>query len=480
MSIVSVQHRPYVWNPSYTDLVWQCLSDKTPQLDMKYVFDVYVNGQFVNRIKQRPNPAGYGLINLGQYAAGYLDPSVGLLEDPQNSNYQWGTGSTIGGEIYVLAGEEYRGATGGVLTIYNGVGNTAGTPAFRLAARGDGIVLATGNTGTSVRFHAGYKDAVQTYEFEANPTLTDYPYSMKPATGHTGLYRSHAVTGTNNLRSNVVTSDDRHTLTFWNRTDGTGTRWYVYAAQFSFFYGGTAVPYGTDEVYNDLASGGGPWAGCNVNVGTTASYVYNVGQIACGPADVTNFIGAIAPGTDRYTVQLFAAPATGITGPNCNLGLPLSEPMEFVIDDCNPSGFGRWRFSWLNNLGGRDWFNFTLRNTEKYSSKVETYFKEPRYNSAGIYGANTLSPATYGDSVSNKTIEKTYTAMTDWITEEQSEFLKGLFNSPHVLGYDPDNGGPYLVTIKSTSYEVQTYARQKMFNYEIEFTAGQPINTQYI
>jgi len=478
MSIVSVQHRPYIWNPGFSDLVWQCLSDKTPQLDFKYVFDVYVNGVYVNRFKQRPNPAGYGIINVGQFVAGYMNPGQGILEDPAN-NTQWGVGNTIGGDVFILTGEEYRGTTGGALTIYNGIGNTAGAPAFRLGARGDGVVLATGNTGQAVRFHAGYKDAMQTYEFELNPTVTDYPYSMKPATGHTGLYRSHAVTGTNNLRSNTVTSDDRHTLTFWNRTDGTGTRWYVYAAQFAFFYGGSGTAYGTDEVYNTTAAGGGPWSTCTVNVGTTAGPGYNIGQIACGPADVENFIGVLAPGTERYTVQLFAAPAGGLTA-SCNLGNPLSEPMEFVIDDCNPSGFGRWRFSWLNNLGGRDWFNFTLRNTQTYSSKPETYFKEPKYNSAGIYGASTLSPGTYGDSVSNKTIETKYSATTDWVTEEQSEFLKGLFNSPHVLGYSPDNKGPFLMTITSQTYEVQTYARQKMFNYTIEFTAGQPITTQFI
>ena len=478
MSIVSVQHRPYVWNPSYTDLVWQCLSDKTGQLDFKYIFDVYVNGQYVNRIKQRPNPAGYGLINLGQYAAGFLDPSQGILEDPAN-NTQWGVGQYIGGEIYVLTGEEYRGATGGVLTVYNGIGNTAGAPAFPLKARGDGIVLATGNTGTNVRFHAGYKDSMATYNFEVNPTVTDYPYSMKPATGHTGLFRTYAVTGTNNLRSNTVTSDDRHTLTFWNRTDGTGTAYYVYAAQFEFWYAGATAAYGTDEVYNTTAAGGGPWTSCTINVGSTAGPQYNIGQIACGPADVTNFIGSIAPGTERYTVQLFRAPASGVTAA-CTLGPALSEKIEFFIDDCNPSGFGHWRFSWLNDLGGRDWFNFNRRNTETYASKVETYYREPKYNSSGVYGPSTLSPATYGDSVSNKTIETNYSAMTDWVTEEQSEFLKGLFNSPHVLGWDPNGNGPFLVTIKSTSYEVQNYARQKMFNYSIDFTAGQPTTTQFI
>ena len=478
MSIVSVQHRPYVWNPSYTDLVWQCLSDKTAQLDFKYVFDVYINGAFVNRIKQRPNPAGYGLINLGQFVAGYLDPSVGLLEDPAN-NTIWGTGSTIGGEVFLLTGEEYRGATGGALTIYNGVGNTAGAPAFRLAARNDGIVIATGNTGTAVRFHAGYKDAYDTFLFEQNPTNTDYPYVLKPATGHTGLYRSYSVTGTNDLRSNTVTSTDRHTLTFWNRLDGTGTAFYVYAAQFEFWATGATAPYGTDEVYNTVSAGGGPWTVCSTNFGTTAGTQYNVGQIACGPQDVINFIGALAPNTERYTVQLFRAPASGVTA-SCDLGPALSEKMEFVIDDCNPSDFGRWRFSWLNDLGGRDWFNFDRRNTETYNSKVETYYKEPKYNSAGIYGARTLSPATYGDSTANKTIETTYSAMTDWVTQEQSEYLKGLFNSPHVLGWDPDNRGPFLVAIKSTSYEVQTYARQKMFNYQIDFTAGQPTTTQYV
>lgn len=478
MSIVSVQHRPYVWNPSYTDLVWQCLSDKTAQLDFKYVFDVYINGVYTNRIKQRPNPSGYGLINLGQFVAGYLDPSRGILETPENATRQWGVGGYIGGEVFVLTGEEYRGATGGALTIYNGIGNTAGAPAFRLAARNDGIVIATGNTGTNVRFHAGYKNAYDTYLFEQNPTNTDYPYSLKPATGHTGLYRSHAVTGTNNLRSNTVTSDDRHTLTFWNRTDGTGTQFYVYAAQFSYYGGGTAL--GNDDVYNTVTNGGGPWSVCSTNFGTTASYQYNIGQIACGPADIDSFIGGLTAGVDRYTVQLFAAPAIGITGLGCELGQPLSEPMEFVIDDCNSSGFGRWRFSWLNDLGGRDWFNFVLRNTETYANKVETYFREPRYNSTGVYDAITVAPSTFGDSTANKTIETNYTATTDWVTEEQSEFLKYLFNSPHVLGYDPDNRGPFLITIKSSSYEVQTYARQKMFNYEIQFSAGQPITTQFI
>jgi hypothetical protein len=154
--------------------------------------------------------------------------------------------------------------------------------------------------------------------------------------------------------------------------------------------------------------------------------------------------------------------------------IPISETICLEINDDNCWGFEPIRFTWMNNLGGRDWFTFIKRNTFTQNANRTTLYKLPGYWSTATSNVQDNSPARYGTTVFNVDLTNAWTASTDWLTEENSSWLRSMFASPHVLAYLPGRSQPTLVTITDANYSVQTYAREKLFQYFVSFTEAQP------
>jgi hypothetical protein len=174
---------------------------------------------------------------------------------------------------------------------------------------------------------------------------------------------------------------------------------------------------------------------------------------------------------DQICLQLFPK-ATQFS--DCELGATgLSEEICLTIDDTNCWGFQPIRFAWLNNLGGRDWFTFIKRNTFTQVAERSTFYQLPGYWS-GSYSVQNNQPARFGTTVFNVALENSWTASTDWLTEEQSAWLRGMFASPHVIVYLPDRTEPVQVVITDASYSVQTIRRENLFQYFVSFVESQP------
>ena len=159
----------------------------------------------------------------------------------------------------------------------------------------------------------------------------------------------------------------------------------------------------------------------------------------------------------------------------CTLGATAdSEPMCLTINDQNCWGFDPIRFTWLNNLGGRDWYTFIKRNTYTQNANRSTTYKLPGYWSAANYSVAYNSPARYGTTTFKIDLTNTWTASTNWLSEEESEWLRSMFASPSLLAYLPGRTQPTLITITDATYSVENYARQKLFQYFVSFTESQP------
>ena len=158
--------------------------------------------------------------------------------------------------------------------------------------------------------------------------------------------------------------------------------------------------------------------------------------------------------------------------------IPISEKITLNIDDTNCWGFEPIRFTWINSLGGRDWYTFIKRNTFTQSAERSTLFRLPGYWSSPGYSASESSPARYGGTVFNVDLVNTWTASTDWLTEEESSWLRELFASSSVFAYLPGRSQPVAVTVQDAEYSVQTFPRQKLFQYFISFQEALPDNSQ--
>ena len=157
---------------------------------------------------------------------------------------------------------------------------------------------------------------------------------------------------------------------------------------------------------------------------------------------------------------------------------PISEPLCLKVDDTNCWGFEPIRFTWTNPLGGRDWYTFIKRNTFTQSAERSSLYRLEGYWSSAGYSASQSSPARFGNTVFNIDLINTWTASTDWLSEAESAWLREMFASPSVFAYLPGRSQPVAVIIQDAEYSVQTFARQKLFQFFVSFQEAQPANTQ--
>lgn len=138
MAITSVTYRPSYLSPGYNPIIWTFRSNQFNSYQQyKYVVDIYVDGVFVSRLKQRPNPEGYCTIDVSAIVQPFLDPS----EEPSfgSPSYlaPYSTNEDASRHVYIKVGEEFLTEDGvqSSLTIFPGT-NTGiedpGDPAYSI------------------------------------------------------------------------------------------------------------------------------------------------------------------------------------------------------------------------------------------------------------------------------------------------------------------------------------------------------------
>jgi hypothetical protein len=148
--------------------------------------------------------------------------------------------------------------------------------------------------------------------------------------------------------------------------------------------------------------------------------------------------------------------------------VPLSELVTIQItEDCTSYLYPRVRLVWLNSLGGRDYWNFTMFAEETLDAKGLEYYQPE------VLWSNTTPVITSGDKTQNwlhggnrsynKTSTTKWTIMTDWLTQDEVNFLKETVQSPQVWAYIGEQDFPYTGKIVETSYTVKTVKMVKMF-----------------
>lgn len=459
--ITSVISSPTIWSPAYNPIIWMVDSDQVGQFKFKYVFDVFIAGATAGiRYKVPPNPSGVGIIDVSSIVQTELTINENL---PMLSAYPFYLGTGMATEVYILAGEEYSLTATGTPIIYDGFG-FVGEPRYGLYADGD--FAPAPNYISPVVVYAAAQSPIDYYDYRSTGGETIQDYTM---TSTTSKFLTLCPNNPQDIRS-----DEDFTLSWinWDLYAATGPRAVPYAMKATLKLSGATA--GTEVYYNTLGEGGGSW---------TTNTSFPERSAATGPSDpkfyLNNFkfnpIDIVTPAFDSVTLQLFSYETYGATG----LGATgISEPINLTINDDNCWGFEPIRFTWLNSLGGRDWYTFIKRNTNTQNANRQTFYQLPGYWSGSSFPVTDISPARYGTTVYNVQLQNSWTASTDWITPEESEWLRSMFASPSVHAYLPGRSQPTLVTITDGSYETQSYARQKLFQYFVSFVEAQSDTVQ--
>jgi hypothetical protein len=178
-----------------SDLVYVVASSQASQPQFQFVVDIKdENGTLIQRVKQQPNPQGYGVFNLGNLISYQFDntfdiPTQTWYSNPvvnapiQNQLYI--TAGSNGGEvkqINVLFGEEYAVSATATSSIYDGNG-ALGNPA--VTSSNDWSLFFDGVLDTNDRFPLWSGSWNFTTEFDKYRQLADsaLPYDYYKGKG---------------------------------------------------------------------------------------------------------------------------------------------------------------------------------------------------------------------------------------------------------------------------------------------------------
>ncbi len=336
---ITIQRQPEDLQPSMTDGLFYTLSStKTDQFKYRYIFEVYVNGSKVFTGKSTPNPEGLGVVDVSDILQTYTNSSVkindaissdyihqterfSLYDDREVSNY------------YVLFGEEYATSLTSSVVQYNGIGDTQGSPSLQ----SDLKKVFNGTYPTNI--YGNRQDFVN----------TPYVLNQAPVQYQQGLFL------TNSPRIVDVSTNDRHTLSFFNYDLGGDLVSYGYQVKYTF-YDSDGVEISNTTLDNITTNGGGPLTaleglGYDEPGVVPSAYTYNVVNVASGPYNVEQSVG-IPNNTKYYKVQLLGKNQSSSVGcpSGYSAGYVESCGFGYQIPVCVPTDETSTRYYWPNGV----------------------------------------------------------------------------------------------------------------------------------
>ena len=187
------------------------------------------------------------------------------------------------------------------------------------------------------------------------------------------------------------------------------------------------------------------------------------------PSNVATFCGWFV-GTAFYSFKLMDQ---GLTN-------QLSTPYLMVIEESN-CRYDNVRVAWIGENGGLEYFNFPLKNERTYSMDRKQYMKP--YGNYGNVGAG-VSETDAGDfgpdlrdvrNIVNReaTVNTVLDISSDWLTENEFNYLKGLLIAEHVYILTNLNGEFKTVVIDDKNYLERRERNTKKYNLKLQLRYGQ-------
>jgi hypothetical protein len=219
---------------------------------------------------------------------------------------------------------------------------------------------------------------------------------------------------------------------------------------------------------------------CLTTVTTQLSHQFDILHAQCQLDSLMNYINSnlgtsyVMAAGEYIEVQMYNhAPNNG-----CVEYQPITQKSRFtMIEDCDTL-YTRVRLSWLNDLGGRDYMNFTAFMEKETKTTNSNYYQEtmdwagytpvtPNVNYAN-YNLQTKG----GDIIYNKQAMTSFVLNTDWLTQNEVNLLEGLQKSSNVIAYFNDTPynqyAPQSVHIGQASYKTKNVKQVKMVQAEFE------------
>jgi hypothetical protein len=473
---ITINNAPNNYEPIYTSSIpFEVTSTFQAEENFKYLFDLYVDGTFKNRIATYPRPDGKGVYsphlvlqancetglqfsltsveqNTDSKAFYYVrlgeqyNPGLTFADTDMATSFLGFTFSTvITGEFFV----------GDIITVQkddisvnpwvNGTASITSLTSNRSIMtdklRDPGVVFIAGETGTIINVsrlsatsstYVGWNAARQEEEYNKD---FESEYVM---TSNQKFLSAYETSYDSNLTDKFpIYTNDWSSLDLMVAT-GSFATWSNLWVTLTY-YDSTNSVLGTDE----LSTSGDPtvlrWG---VPTGTR-----NITDIS------GNGAGYLSAGTlDHYSVFMSLGDGTP--------AVQISDTFNYqIIPDCRP--YEVIRLTFLNKLGGFDYWNFNL--VSRYTSNID----RTQINRAFLKNDSKVLKRGR-DVIYSKAVEN-WTINTDFLTDDQAIFIRELVESSDVYLLDDVSGRAWPIVITDSSWQFKSGLLDGYVQYTVNF-----------
>jgi hypothetical protein len=225
------------------------------------------------------------------------------------------------------------------------------------------------------------------------------------------------------------------------------------------------------DIVNSLTNGGGPNTNPETGPNQPDTYPYGAVTLQVGIRN-PNIAAVINSGDwDYYYVAplMMRNPESPQGIGSCTFTVPdtatiagVAYRIDLTDGECND--FDQIQVSWLNKFGFRDYFTFQKRDDKQVNITRNEFNRNQ-----GSWNSQTFNLNTYdrGRTVYSQDITESRTLNTRYLKDEESNYLRGLYESPDVRA--KINGEWIPVILTSNTWTEQTYRKDKLFQHTITF-----------
>jgi hypothetical protein len=451
MAILITQN-PTIPNMANNTLLFTVTSSQSSQPQFQYVADLTYSGSntVLQRIKQQPNPSSYGVFDFGQIISNYLESDNNWKSTP------FTLATNVAKRFQVKMGEEYASSISGSPLLYTGYG-PSGNPAVTASAIPylytiNGLVdpydKVNWNFPSASYYTATSASAATTFSYQH--ALTNAPLSQSIQDGE---YATISVINGNFDNSDAFAQD-------------------IFLLQINV-YNSAGSNIQNIDWFNTTTNGGGPrttfsdsWFDAGTYDAQTAGT--QLLTIGVGPQNFDDAGQTLNTAWAYYDVKLLGQGDDSLENNN-----GVYANLRYVKEGAQ-CGYDGVRFAWKNEFGVWDYYTFTLQNDKAFNIERQSFDQS-------FVPFNTSTTTAVYNKERRGTIQfynkltQTQTANSDWLTQQEADWLKELFFSANVFQQVGTDFFPIAIT--SANLVEKTNPRtQKVFQYQIEFKPANQLN----
>ena len=168
----------------------------------------------------------------------------------------------------------------------------------------------------------------------------------------------------------------------------------------------------------------------------------------------------------------------------------LSVAHTICITCPNPKGYEPVRITWLNSMGGWDYYTFTMKSSESIKTKRNDWTQLE-----GTWNQDSWKPQGWKGGKKAFTVNATKTIIvnSDYVSEEVGEWFQKLINSPEIYIIKPhidwksqseinNSYEKYVIAVRlmTSSFKIKTQTNDSIMQYSFKFEESRNLNTQPI